>query len=66
MVYMYVCMHIHTNYRTIQESDHTKFEVDGVQIRNSLCVPLRTDSGQVFAVLQVMHYHHRVCLCVFL
>lgn len=42
--------------QAIQESDSsTKFEVDGTPIKNSLCVPLRTDAGQVFAVLQVLN-----------
>ncbi len=55
----HVCMYVYMS-RTIQESDHAKFEVDGIPIRNSLCVPLRADSGQVFAVLQVC------VLCVYI
>jgi len=39
----------------IQADPSIKFEVDGVPMRNSLSVPLRTDSGQVFAVLQLVN-----------
>lgn len=41
--------------QTIQEDTSVKYTVDGVQMRNSLSVPLRSDSGQVFAVLQLVN-----------
>ena len=43
--------------QTIQADTSVKYVVDGVPMRNSLSVPLRSDSGQVFAVLQLVNKH---------